>query len=168
MMGAFLDATPQPHQLMNLTTAITKWNPFKELEDLQNRTRSLFLKSGSNGSLLDELVPDAEWVPKVDIAEDEQEFTITADLPDVPKDQVQVFMEDGALVIQGERHREKEEHKKRYHRVERSYGKYVRSFQLPEEVDPAKIDARYQDGVLTLHLPKTPGKKQARQEIQVA
>jgi len=152
---------------MNLTTAITKWDPLKELEDLRDRTRSLFLKSGAEGLLLDETLREAEWMPEVDIAEDEHEFTITADLPDVPKEQVKVFMEDGALVIQGERHREKEEHKKRYHRVERSHGKYVRSFQLPEEVDPAKIDARYHEGVLTLHLPKTPGKKQARQEIKV-
>jgi HSP20 family protein len=153
---------------MNLTTAITKWNPFKELEDLQNRTRSLFLNSGTNGSLRDDTLMDADWVPEVDIAEDDNEFTITADLPDVPKEQVKVFMEDGALVIQGERHREKEEKKKRYHRIERSYGKYVRSFQLPEEVDPGKIDAQYHDGVLTLHLPKAPGKKQSRQEIKVS
>jgi HSP20 family protein len=153
---------------MNLTTAITKWNPFKELEDLQNRTRSLFLKSGANGSLLDDTLIEADWVPEVDVAEDDHEFTITADLPDVPKEQVKVFMEDGALVIQGERHREKEEKKKRYHRIERSYGKYVRSFQLPEGVDPGKIDAQYHDGVLTLHLPKAPGKKQSRQEIKVS
>jgi HSP20 family protein len=153
---------------MNLTTAITKWNPFKELEDLQNRTRSLFLNSGTNGSLRDDTLMDADWVPEVDIAEDDNEFTITADLPDVPKEQVKVFMEDGALVIQGERHREKEEKKKRHHRIERSYGKYVRSFQLPEEVDPGKIDAQYHDGVLTLHLPKAPGKKQSRQEIKVS
>jgi HSP20 family protein len=153
---------------MNLTTAITKWNPFKELEDLQNRTRSLFLKSGTNGSLLDDTLIEADWVPEVDVAEDDNEFTITADLPDVPKEQVKVFMEDGALVIQGERHREKEEKKKRYHRIERSYGKYVRSFQLPEGVDPGKIDAQYRDGVLTLHLPKAPGQKQSRQEIKVS
>lgn len=167
MMSSSRDHTTNPMN-MNLPSAITKWNPFKELEDLQNRTRSLFLKSGMNGSLLDDTLVEADWVPEVDVAEDDNEFTITADLPDVPKDQVKVFMEDGSLVIQGERHREKEEKKKRYHRIERSYGKYVRSFQLPEEVDPAKIDAKYHDGVLTLHLPKAPGKKQARQEITVS
>lgn len=162
-----MGANPNPTTIMNLSQAITKWNPFKELEDLQNRTRSLFLRSGSNGTLLDETLAEVDWVPEVDVAEDEREFTITADLPDVPKDQVKVFMEDGALVIQGERHREKEETKKRYHRIERSYGRYVRSFQLPEQVDAAKIDAKYHDGVLTLHLPKAPGRRQERQEIKV-
>lgn len=152
---------------MNLNTSLSKWNPFNELDDLQNRTRSLFLRSGLNTSLLDKMIGESDWIPEVDIAEDDNEFTITADLPDVPKEQIHVFMEDGSLTIQGERLREKEEKKKHYHRLERSHGKYLRSFQMPEDVNVEKIDARFHDGVLTLHLPKQPGKKQSRKEIEL-
>jgi len=152
---------------MNVRNEITKWNPFRELDELQDRMKSLFLRSGDSGSLLGHTTTEADWLPAVDVAEDDKEFTLTADLPDIQKDQVKVSVKNGFLTIQGERHQEKEEKKKKYHRIERSYGKYFRRFQVPDSVDASKIEAAYTDGVLTVHLPKCPEKAPATQKIEV-
>jgi len=148
----------------SLLSTITRWNPLREFEDLQNRTRSLFLRSGMPGESQEE----SEWSPPVDIAEDEKQYTLTLDLPDVPKDQVKVYTQNGSLTIEGERRQEKEEKGKTFHRIERSYGKCVRTFQLPDEVDGEKIDASFKDGVLTVHLPKSEEKKPPRQDVMVS
>jgi len=146
-----------------MKTNLTRWNPLKELEDFQNRF-SPFL---SLPRRMEASLEDNEWMPSVDVAEDEGEFTITADLPDVPKDSVHVFVDDGMLTLQGERKREKEEKKKKYHRIERSYGSYSRSFQLPDTVDPEKIDAAFENGVLTIHLPKQEVQAPPRKQVDV-
>lgn len=146
----------------------SRWDPFKELEDLQDRMRSLFMQTGNGGGLsLSSETEFGDWSPAVDIAEDENEYTITADLPDVPKDQVKVSIDDGVLSIRGEREQKKEEKKKKFHRVERSYGTYLRSFRLPEEVDGEKVDAGFKDGVLTVHLPKTEDATKRKKEIAI-
>jgi HSP20 family protein len=93
---------------------------------------------------------------------------IKAELPDIKKEAVKVTVEDGVLTIQGERNREKEEKGKKYHRVERSYGRFVRSFTLPDSVDAAAVKAEYADGVLNLHLPKSEKAKPKQIEVKVA
>lgn len=146
--------------MANKKSALTRWNPFGELDRLQDEMRSLFLRSGNEDfPLLSTTSEFAEWAPAVDITEDDKEYTITADLPDVKKEEVKVTIDDGVLTIRGEREHKEETKKKKFHRVERSYGKYVRSFRLPDEVESGKIDARFEGGVLTVHLPK--GKKAA-------
>lgn len=107
------------------------------------------------------------WAPAVDIAEDENAITIKADLPEVDKKDIHVSVENGMLTIRGERKREKEEKKKNYHRVERSYGSYERSFSLPESVDKGKIGAECKNGVLTLTLPKRAEAKSKPAQIEV-
>jgi HSP20 family protein len=145
---------------MNELAKITRWNPFKEFEDLQNQMRSLFALTGNGGpGLLPGGDEFADWSPAVDVSEDEKEYTITADLPNVEKSDIKVTQDNGMLTISGERRREQEEHKKTWHRIERSYGKYVRSFQLPEEIDQKKIAAAFNNGVLKIFLPKADGKK---------
>jgi HSP20 family protein len=104
----------------------------------------------------------------MDVTEDEKEFTITADLPDVKKDDVKITLHEGLLTIHGERKHETEEKNKKYHRVERSFGSYTRSFQLPKDVDPDKIQAQFEEGVLHVHLPKAPESKPKQQEIKVS
>ena len=148
---------------MKLSNELSQWTPFRELDD---RLKSLFLRSGDSGSLTEGFAM-SDWQPAVDVSENDQEFTLTADLPNVPKDQLKVTVANGMLTIQGERKQEKEEKGRRFHRVERSYGKYSRSFRLPESVDAAKIDAAYADGVLTLHLPKGAEQKPSTQEIPI-
>jgi HSP20 family protein len=96
------------------------------------------------------------WSPAVDIAENENELVLTADLPGVKKDQVKVRIENGSLVLSGERKFEAEDKDKKtgYHRLERSYGSFKRIFQLPETVDAEKVSAAYEDGVLRITLAK--------------
>jgi HSP20 family protein len=108
-----------------------------------------------------------DWSPRVDIAETDGEFLIKADIPGVEKDHVKVSVENGVLRIQGERKSEKEEKGKKFHRVERFTGSFVRSFTLPDNVDPDGIKAVFKDGMLNLHLPKTEKAKPKAIDIHV-
>jgi HSP20 family protein len=110
----------------------------------------------------------ADWMPTVDISETESEYLIKAELPEVRKEDVKVMVENGVLTLQGERRQEKEEKGSRFHRVERSYGSFVRSFTLPESVDEGGVKAEYKDGVLALHLPKSEKVKPKAIDVKVA
>ena len=149
--------------------ALTRWNPIKEMEELENRLAKFFgtaptrIPAGSQESMT-----VAEWMPSVDITEDEQEWLVKADLPEVKKEDVAVTVEDGVLTIRGERKFEKEEKDKKYHRIERSYGNFLRSFTLPEGADGAKVSADFKDGVLKVHLPKTAKAKAKTVEVKVS
>jgi HSP20 family protein len=95
----------------------------------------------------------------VDIGENGTEFIVKAELPDVKKEDIKVNVENGILWISGERKAEKEEKGVKFHRLERAYGRFERSFTLPDEADPDKITSEYKEGVLTIHLPKSPNVK---------
>jgi HSP20 family protein len=110
----------------------------------------------------------ADWMPTVDISETDGEYLIKAELPEVRKEDVKVTVENGVLTLQGERRQEKDEKGKRFHRVERSYGSFVRSFSLPESVDDGAVKAEYKDGVLNLHLPKSEKVKPKAIDVKVA
>lgn len=135
--------------------AITRWDPFRELEDMSGRLNRLFGRSELSRFPSTELLANSDWSPAVDIAETPEDYLIKAELPDVKKEEVKVTMEEGVLRISGERKHEKEEKGKKYHRVERSYGSFMRSFQMPNAVDAAKVTAEFKDGVLNVRLPKT-------------
>ena len=109
-----------------------------------------------------------EWAPSVDIIEDEKEWLVKADLPEVKKEEVKVTVENGVLTITGERKFEKEEKDKKYHRIERSYGNFLRSFTLPDGADGSKVNAEFKDGVLKVHLPKGEKAKPKAVEVKVA
>ena len=94
------------------------------------------------------------WAPAVDIYEDEKEIVVSADLPQMDEKDLDVRVEDNHLHITGERKFENEEKKENYHRVERRYGSFQRTFALPDNVDAEKIEAKYDKGVLKVHLPK--------------
>jgi HSP20 family protein len=94
------------------------------------------------------------WSPAVDILENENELILTADLPGVPLDQIDIRIEDGTLTLSGQREFEKATEKAGYHRVERSYGAFKRYFALPDSVDAEKVAAAYDNGVLKVTLPK--------------
>jgi HSP20 family protein len=110
----------------------------------------------------------SNFEPPVDIQETEKEFVLKADLPEVKKEDVHVEFDDGVLTVEGERRQEKEEKGKRFHKVERSYGKFVRRFALPTEVDGVHARADFKDGVLHVHLPKTATAKTKAIEVKVA
>ncbi|MBA4137217.1 MAG: heat-shock protein Hsp20 [Opitutus sp.] len=135
---------------------IVRWNPFREMEDMQNRMAALFAPDPLR--IIDpnreEKLSASDWIPAVDITEDEKEFLIKTDLPEMKKEDVHVTFEDGVLTITGERKTEKEEKNRKYHRIEREHGRFLRSFTLPENADATKIAAEFKEGVLLLRLPK--------------
>ncbi len=148
--------------------AITRWDPFRELDEPQTRLSALFGRAPvrKNGSK-DEALAVAEWAPVVDIVEDENEYLIKAELPEVKKEEVKVTVQDDVLTISGERMFEKEEKGRKYHRMERAYGSFARSFTLPEDADGEKVAAEFKDGVLKVHLPKSEQAKPKSIEVKI-
>jgi HSP20 family protein len=158
---------PTGRKMMNAIT--TRWDPFKELDELQSRLSTMFgraplRKDGER----QEAMRLVEWAPLVDIIEDEKEYRIKAELPEVKKEDVKVAVQDDVLTISGERTFEKEEKGKKYHRVERAYGSFARNFTLPEDADAGKVTAEFQHGVLNVHIPKSEKARPKSIEVKVA
>jgi HSP20 family protein len=149
-----------------MTNALTRWNPVRELEEFQNRILGAFNfpRRGGTGDGQDSMA--SEWMPVVDITEKEKEYVITAELPQVMKENVKVTVAGGMLTISGERRFEKEE-KTTYHRIERSYGSFVRSFAMPDDGDPSGVNAEFKDGILTIHLRKSESALPKQIEVKV-
>jgi len=145
---------------------LVRWDPFRELESMSDRLNRVFARPTLSTSGREALTV-ADWMPTVDISETDSEYLIKAELPEVKKEDVKVTVENGVLTLQGERRQEKEEKGKKYHRVERSYGSFVRSFTLPESVDESAVKAEYKDGMLNLHLPKTEKVKPKSIDVKV-
>ena len=149
--------------------ALTRWDPFKDMKELQDRIGSLFsLTPFPRGNGKEETMTVAEWSPLVDIVEDDKEYLIKAELPEVKRENVKVTVENGVLTITGERNYEKEEKDKKYHRIERAYGSFVRSFTVPDDADASKVTADFKDGVLKVHLAKDEKAKPRAIEVKVA
>jgi HSP20 family protein len=146
----------------------SSWDPFRELEEMQSRLAWLFGRRLLTPGGKEEAFGLTEWMPSVDIAEDDKEYTIKAELPGVSKEDVKVTVQGGVLSITGERKAEKEEKDKKYHRIERSYGSFFRSFTLPEGTSTEKIGAEFKDGILKLHLPKDEKVKSQTVDVKVA
>ena len=154
---------------------LTRWEPFKghldrwkELEDMEKRLSTYLARPTVRAEAGKEAMTVAEWSPLVDITEDEKEYLIKADLPEVKKEDVKLTVQDDVMSISGERKYEKEEKGKKYHRVERAYGSFMRSFTLPEDADGSKVSAEYKDGVLKVHLPKSEKAKPKSIEVKVS
>lgn len=148
---------------------LRQWNQQRVLEAWQQALGSLVTRPpGRWPEGQEEPLAVAEWAPLVDISEDEQEYVIKAELPEVKREDVKVTAEEGTLTITGERKFEKEEQGKKYHRVERVYGSFLRNFSLPDDASPAKVSAEFKDGVLTVHLGKIEKAKPQQIEVKVA
>lgn len=151
--------------------SITRWDPFRELEEVSNQLNRMFGRSTLARTAAEggkDAMTAVDWAPSVDITETAEEFQIKAELPEVKKEDIKVAVESGVLRIEGERKQEKEEKGKKYHRIERSYGSFLRSFTLPDNVDGAKVHAEFKDGVLNVRLPKAPATKPKAVEVKVA
>jgi len=109
-----------------------------------------------------------EWAPLVDIAEDDKEYLIKVELPEVRKDDVKVTVESGTLTISGERKAEKEEKGRRFHRVERHFGRFERSFTIPDNTEADHVKAEFKDGVLRVHLAKSEKARPKQIEVNVS
>jgi HSP20 family protein len=132
------------------------WDPFREFQR--------FFESGYG------LAPSQEvgWAPSVNISETDSSYVLKADLPDVKKEDVKVTHENGVLTLEGERRQEKREEHEKFHRVESSYGKFLRRFTLPENAAVDSIEASYKDGALTVTIPKAEVKAPKAREISVS
>jgi HSP20 family protein len=146
---------------------LTRWDPFKEMDELHRRLNSLFTAVPRRSGEDRENMTVAEWAPTVDITEDEKEYLIKAELPEVRREDVKVTLENGVLTITGERKLAREENGKRYHRIERSYGSFARSFTVPDDADDAKVGAEFKDGVLSVHLIKSEKARPRSIEVKV-
>ena len=151
--------------------ALTRWNPFKEMDELQRRLASVFdLAPLRRGSLApsEENITVPEWAPLVDIVEDDKEYLIKVELPEVQKENVKVTVEGGTLSISGERKAEKEEKGRKFHRIERYYGSFERSFSVPDDADSSKVNAEFKEGVLRVHLAKSEKARPKQIEVKVS
>jgi HSP20 family protein len=141
------------------------------MEDMQRRMSSLFDWSPFRRSSLttdQENISVPEWAPLVDIVEDDKEYLIKVELPEVLKDDVKVTVEGGTLIIAGERKAEKEEKGRRFHRVERYYGRFERSFTVPDDAESGNVKAEFKDGVLRVHLAKSEKARPKQIEVKVS
>ncbi len=151
--------------------AITRWNPAtdvtRDLDTMQKRMNRLFndFFSGREGDG-DELMAGA-WSPAVDVVEHDDSFVIEAELPGMNKDDIKISVTNDVLTIRGEKKIEKEDKKKNYHRTERSYGSFSRTFALPGNVKADKVDAEFKNGILTVTVPKSEEAKPKQIDVKV-
>jgi HSP20 family protein len=145
---------------------LVRWNAFRELEDMSERLNRL--TGRSMWPTGEQSLVTAEWSPLVDIQETDKEYLIKAELPEVNKNDVKIFIKDGVLTIEGERKAEKEDKDKKFHRVERSYGTFMRCFSMPEDADEKTVKADFVGGVLNVRLGKCAVTKPRSIEVKVA
>jgi HSP20 family protein len=141
---------------------IVKWNPFSGFDELEERFNRLTRNPEMNA------VKFGGWTPAVDIRETEKEYVVTADLPEVKKEEVKVIFHEGVLTIEGERKLERETTTDKFHNIERGFGKFVRRFALPNEVDATHVTAEFKDGVLKVLVPKSANARPKAIEVKVA
>jgi HSP20 family protein len=146
--------------------SLVRWDPFRDLEDFSKSMNRLFARTAPTATGREAMIA-ADWAPAVDITETPEEYVIKAELPAVKKEDVKVNVENGVLRMSGERKVEKEEKGKKFHRIERAYGSFMRSFTLPDDVDPATVRAEYKEGLLSVHLMKSATAKPKTIEVKV-
>jgi HSP20 family protein len=150
-----------------MTTGLIRWNP--EADVLRTRVDRLFnqmLGDLWSSPMSTEEVSTRRWSPAVDIRETDEALVLTAELPGLTKEDVQITLENQVLTLSGERKFEKEAKGENYHRIERSYGAFTRAFTLPTHVKTEKVDASFEHGVLTVTLPKMEESKPRRISIR--
>src|SRR4029078_3904643 len=137
---------------MTMLNTMTRWNPtvaYLNREPFSRLFDTFF------GDLPSEDVASRSWVPPVDIQEPDEGYKLQAELPGLTKEDIQITMENNVLRLSGERKFEKDVQKESYHRIERAYGNFTRSFALPQQVSSEKVEAAFKDGVLTISVPKS-------------
>jgi len=147
--------------------AIVRWEPFRDLMATQRDFDRLFREAFSP-ALGEGEVSTRTWAPPVDIYENGDSLVLKAEVPGINPDDVEIRVEDNHLYLKGERKFEKEVKEQNYHRVERSYGTFTRTFTLPNTIDSDKVSANYKDGVLTLTMPKKEEAKPKTIKINVS
>ena len=152
---------------------LTKWDPFENLSNIESELGTgldRFLRHGTLRKLLKENeLGSANWFPSVDIKENKEFYEFDAEIPGMEKDQIKVFVSDNNILnMKGEREKEVEKKDENYHRIEREYGSFARSFSLPDNVDPNKIHAEYKNGILKVTIAKKETTKQKEIPVKAA
>jgi HSP20 family protein len=145
--------------------SMMRWEPLRELATVQQQMRRMLedVFGGSAGEMEER---ERRWLPSMDVVDRDNELLLRFDLPGVPKEDINVEIEDGTLVVSGERRSEQEERGERFYRRERSFGSFTRSIPLPEGIDPEQIKADFREGVLELRVPK-PAQRSQKKRITV-
>ena len=144
--------------------AIIRWDPFRDLITLREKMNRLFEDTFATRGEEKDLMAST-WTPSVDIYETENEVVLTAEIPGIEDQDIEIKLEDSTLSIKGERKLEKETKEENYHRIERAYGTFYRSFTIPHNVDQDKIQAEHENGVLKITMPRKPELKPQKVKI---
>ncbi len=147
--------------------AIIRWDPFRDIITLREKMNRLFedavISRGEDKDMI-----SSTWTPTVDIYENENSLVLTAEVPGVDENNIEIKIEDNTLTLKGERNFEKETSEENYHRIERSYGSFYRSFSIPRNIDQEKIKAEHDNGVLRITMPKKHELKPKTVKVQTA
>src|SRR5512146_77554 len=146
-------------------TMITRWDPFREMSTLQDRMNRLF--SDQLGAITHDEALTGAFVPPVDVYEDENSIQVRLEVPGIDEKDIDIRLENNVLTIRGERKFEKDEKEENFHRVERRYGSFTRSFTLPATVNPEDVQADYDKGVLKIRLAKRAEAKPKQIKVNV-
>jgi HSP20 family protein len=147
--------------------SIMKWRPTRDLLNIREEMNRLFDDFFTGWPERRKGLLDGEWAPSIDVAETENEVVVTAELPGIKQDEVDITITDDVLILKGEKKEEKEIKKENYHRIERSYGSFQRSVSLPTGVQSDKAKASYKDGILKINVPKAEEAKPKQIKINV-
>jgi HSP20 family protein len=147
--------------------AITRWDPFRDVLALQNRMNSIFQEYNRNNQGEGDSLVTAAFVPPVDIYEDEHKIVLKLEVPGMKESDLDIQIENNVLTVKGERKFEKEEKEENFHRIERRYGSFYRSFTIPNTVNPESVKASYDAGVLKVELEKRAEAKPKQIKVEV-
>ena len=147
--------------------SIMRWRPTRDLLNVRDEMNRLFDSVFSGWPERRESLLEGDWAPSVDVAETDEEIVVTAELPGVKQEEVDISIADSVLTLKGEKKEEKEVKEKNYHRIERSYGSFQRSISLPTGVEASKAKATYKDGILRVTVPKVEEAKPKQIKIDV-
>ena len=151
---------------------VQRWDPFSELREVSDRLNRVFAPDPfaffSRRTEENQPLANIDWAPQSNISETENAYLIRVDLPEVKKEDVKVSIENGLLGIEGERKQERKEENERFHRIESSYGRFMRRFSLPDDADENSVEGTYKDGTLTVRIAKSPEKSKKARQIKVS
>ncbi len=147
--------------------ALIRWDPFREMSALQERMNRLMSDYRTRAPLGEEEMAQGSWIPPVDIYETKDSIVLNIELPGVTKEDMNLEVKDNTLTIRGEKKLEKDVKEDSFHRMERTYGSFMRAFTLPSTVQQDKVKAKFKDGILEIQIPKAEEAKPKQIKVEV-
>ena len=147
--------------------ALIRWDPFREMSALQERMNRMLADFRTRAPLGEEDMAQGSWIPAVDIYETKDSIVLNVELPGVTKENISLEVKESTLTIKGEKKLEKDVKEENYHRMERSYGSFMRAFTLPSTMHQDKVKAKFRDGILEITIPKAEEAKPKQIKVDV-